>query len=63
MSDTTTGKLILGCSGSSQWNSCPGKRFSTYEKANEYSELLRKNINLDNDETGVFEINLESIPS
>jgi hypothetical protein len=37
--------------------------FSTYEKANEYSESLRKNINLDNDETGIFEINLESIPS
>jgi hypothetical protein len=36
--------------------------FSTYEKANEYSELLQKNINLDNDETGIFEINLENIP-
>ena len=37
------------------------KVFSTYELAEEYTESLRKNLNLDNDETGVFEINFSEI--
>ena len=39
------------------------KAFSTYDSANEYSESLRQNLNLDNDELGVFEINLENSES
>jgi len=35
------------------------KAFSNYDSANEYSESLRKNLNLDNDETGIFEIHLK----
>lgn len=34
------------------------KLFSNYEKAENYSEALRINLNPDNDETGIFEINL-----
>lgn len=34
------------------------KTFSTYELAEAYSESLRTNLNLENDETGVFQINL-----
>jgi hypothetical protein len=33
------------------------KTFSTYELAEEYSESLRMKLNLENDETGVFQIN------
>ncbi|MHB8779083.1 MAG: hypothetical protein ACYC6R_15195 [Anaerolineales bacterium] len=37
------------------------KAFSEYELAEEYSEKLRKNMNLENDETGIFPINLEKV--
>ncbi len=36
------------------------KAFSSYESADEFSEMLRKSLNLDNDETGIFQIDLES---
>jgi len=39
------------------------KAFPSYESADEYSVSLRDDLNLDNDETGVFQINLESISS
>ncbi len=34
------------------------KAFSGYDEAEKYSESLRFHLNPDNDETGVFEINL-----
>ncbi len=34
------------------------KAFPTYELAEEYSETLRTKLNLDNDETSIFEIDL-----
>lgn len=34
------------------------KAFSSYEDANKYSNLIRESLNLDNDETGIFQINL-----
>lgn len=37
------------------------KAFSSYELANEYSESLRKSLNPDNDEIGIFQINLEPV--
>jgi hypothetical protein len=36
------------------------KLFSNYETAEKYTERLRRNLNLDNDEIGVFEINLQN---
>lgn len=33
------------------------KAFSTYELAQEYSKSLRMNLNLEHDETGIFQIN------
>jgi hypothetical protein len=39
------------------------KAFSKYELAEEYSEKLRENLNLDNDETGIFPINFEEAKS
>jgi len=35
------------------------RAFLQYELAEKYSETLRKNMNLENDETGIFPINLE----
>ena len=32
------------------------KAFQDQELATEYSETLRKNLNLDNDEVGIFEV-------
>ncbi len=37
------------------------RAFFSDKSAMEYSELLRKNLNLENDETGIFQINLDSI--
>lgn len=37
------------------------KAFSSNESAIDYSELLRKSLNLENDETGIFQINLDLI--
>lgn len=37
------------------------KAFSSYELAEEYSKSLRLNLNLENDETGIFPINSEEI--
>ena len=37
------------------------KAFFEYKLAEEYSETLRKNMNLDDDETGIFPINLEEV--
>lgn len=37
------------------------KAFFEYETAEEYSETLRKSMNLENDETGVFPINLDKV--
>mgnify|MGYP003487474979 CR=1 FL=1 len=36
------------------------RAFSSYKSADEYSEALRESLNLDNDETGIFQIDLES---
>ena len=36
------------------------KAFSAYESADEYSVSLRESINLDNDEIGIFQVQLES---
>ena len=35
--------------------------FSDYRLAEEYSEKLRNDMNLENDETGIFSINLEVV--
>ena len=35
------------------------KAFLEYELAERYSEKLRKNMNLESDETGIFPVNLE----
>lgn len=37
------------------------KVFSTFKLAKKYTEALRKNLNLDNDETGIFEISFSEI--
>jgi len=37
------------------------KAFPKYDLAEKYSEKLRKNMNLENDETGIFPINLEEV--
>jgi len=36
------------------------KTFSSQELAEKYSEMLRNDLNLDNDETGIFQVNLEA---
>jgi len=37
------------------------KVFSEYKLAEEYSEKIRRNMNLDDDETGIFPINFEEV--
>jgi len=37
------------------------KVFSTYDLAEKYTESLRMHLNLDNDETGILEINFSEI--
>ena len=37
------------------------KAFPQHKLAEEYSEKLRENLNLENDETGIFSINLEEV--
>ena len=34
------------------------KAFTDYETAEKYSETLRNNLNLENDETGIFQIDV-----
>lgn len=36
------------------------KVFSSYETAMEYSTTLQESLNLDNDEIGIFEVNLDT---
>jgi hypothetical protein len=36
------------------------KAFSSYKSADVYLEIVRKSLNLDNDETGIFQVDLES---